>query len=188
MATETEQTENVNPEGEGGSQAPQPNRFFDRLDVWAGEINDPGRWALMRDVTVFQGKLALDALRDLALSPISIGAAILGLVRDKHEPGKYFYPLMNTGKRSDTVINLFGAADNAGLDASTHNDPSVDELIKRFEGIIVKEYETGGMTAQAKEAIDKAIDKAFDKAQETAKREAENLNAHIKREADKFRS
>lgn len=188
MANEIEPTENVKAEDEDSSQANQSNRFFDKLDDWAGDVNDPGRWALMRDVTVFQGKLALDAIRDLALSPISIGAAVLGLVRDKDEPGKYFYPLMNTGKRSDTVINLFGAADHAGLDATTHDDPSVDELIKRFEGIIVKEYESGGMTAQAKEAIDKAIDKTLDKAHETAKREAENLNAHIRREAEKFRS
>ena len=157
--------------------------IFDRLDAWAGEIEDPGRWALMRDVLVFQGKLALDALRDLALSPISIAAVLVGFLRDKDRPGRYFYPLMKTGKRSDTVINLFGATDHAGLDSTLPDDPCVDELVARFEKIIVREYESGGITAHAKETIDRAIDKAH----EAARREAENLNAHIREEADRFR-
>lgn len=29
----------------------------------------------MRDVTVFQGKLVLDSLKDILLSPVSLGAA-----------------------------------------------------------------------------------------------------------------
>lgn len=166
------------------SEETKEGSIFDRLDGWAGEIDDPGRWPLLRDVLVFQGKLGLDALRDLALSPVSIGAAILGFVRDKDKPGKYFYPLMKTGKRSDTVINLFGAADHAGLDASAHDDPSIDELVKRFEKIIVKEYEAGGVTTHAKDAIDKAIDIA----QEKVRKEAEKAAAQVREEAEKFKT
>lgn len=162
---------------EGGGSA------FDRLDAWAGEIEDPGRWALMRDVVVFQGKLALDALRDLALSPISITAALIGFLRDKDKPGRYFYPLMRTGRRSDTIINLFGASAHAGLDQNVPDDPSIDELVSRVEKIIVWGYESGGMTAQAKDAFDKAIDKAH----EAARREADNIGSHIREETERFR-
>lgn len=160
---------------------------FDRLDAWASNggrnIEDPGRWALLRDVLVFQGKLALDALRDLALSPISIVAALVGFFRDKDQPGRYFYPLMKTGKRSDTIINLFGASANAGLEDAMPDDPSVDDLVSRVEKIIVREYESGGVTAQAKAAIDKVMDQAH----EAARREADNLGSHIREETERFK-
>lgn len=166
------------PESETGKRS-----AFDRLDAWAGHIEDPGRWALMRDVTVFQGKLALDALRDLALSPISITAALVGFLRDKDRPGRYFYPLMKTGKRSDTIINLFGASANAGVEEAMPDDPSIDDLVSRLEKIVVKEYEAGGVTAHAKAAIDKVMDKAH----EAARREADNLGTHIREETDRFK-
>lgn len=177
MTNEIEKQPDESPENAGESS------IFDRLDAWAGDIEDPGRWALMRDVLVFQGKLALDALRDLALSPISITAAIVGFLRDKDRPGRYFYPLMKTGRRSDTAINLFGAGEHAGLDMDVPEGPSVDKLVAGLEKIIVREFESGGLTAHAKEAIDRAIDKAH----EAARREAESLNVHIREETDRFR-
>lgn len=185
ICLESGMTNEIETQVKEGNETEEPERptFFDRLDAWAGEIEDPGRWALMRDVAVFQGKLALDALRDIALSPISITAALVGFIRDKDKPGRYFYPLMKTGRRTDTVINLFGASENAGLGGALPDDPSIDELVARFEKIIVREYESGGVTAQAKSAIDRAMDKVH----EAAKREAENLNAHIREEADRFR-
>lgn len=159
-------------------QEPGPKNagLFKRLDDWAddkwgGEMEDPGRWALMRDVAVFQGKLALDAIRDLLMSPISIVAALIGFLRDKDRPGRYFYPLMRTGRQTDTIINLFGAAEHAGLKERSEGTPTVDQWVSRLEDIVVKEYESGGVTAQAKEAIDRALDKAH----ATARREAESL-------------
>lgn len=182
MTNQIEKRPDENPEADGTGKD-RESSIFDRLDAWAGDIEDPGRWALMRDVLVFQGKLALDALRDLALSPISITAALVGFFRDKDRPGRYFYPLMKTGRRSDTVINLFGAAEHAGLDTEVPDDPSVDKLVAGLEKIIIREFESGGLTAHAKEAIDRAIDKAH----EAARREAENLNSHIREETDRFR-
>lgn len=173
---------NDNPDG-----APGTPSAFDRLDAWAGEIEDPGRWALMRDVTVFQGKLALDALRDLALSPISITAAVVGFLRDKDKPGRYFYPLMRTGRRSDTIINLFGASTNAGLEEAMPDDPSIDDLVSRLEKIVVKEYEAGGVTAHAKAAIDKVMDKAHEAARREADNLANNIGGHIREESDHFK-
>lgn len=171
-------------EGTGGAGNRSP---FDRLDTWAGDIEDPGRWALMRDVSVFQGKLALDALRDLALSPISITAALVGFLRDKDRPGRYFYPLMRTGRRSDTIINLFGASANAGLDDAMPEDPSIDELVSRVEKIIVREYEAGGVTAHAKAAIDKVMDKAHEAARREADNLANNIGGHIREETERFK-
>ena len=135
------------------------------------------RWKVARDLIVFQGKLALDAIRDLALAPVAIGAALLGVVSRPDNPGVYFYDLMRWGRRSDKFINLF----SAGQDPEEQdNFPSVDDLVTTVEEAIVKEHEKGGMTAEAKSHIDKTLDK-LDEAME---RDRERTKRHIKAAAD----
>ncbi|MFT7385132.1 MAG: hypothetical protein ACI90G_002722, partial [Urechidicola sp.] len=51
-------------------------------------------WRLLRDVVVFQGKLALDGLRDLLLSPLSIILALAGAVLSPTDPHRYLRRLM----------------------------------------------------------------------------------------------
>ena len=115
------------------------------------------RWRLLRDVTVFQFKLALDGFRDLLLSPISIGLAIYGLIANRQRPGKAFYRLMGLGRRSDKMIALFTAEEFRRREDI--KDRSVDELIGKVEELVTRQYEKGGITAQAKDAVEGAIDK-----------------------------
>lgn len=122
--------------------------------------NAPDRWTLIRDVVVFQVKLAFDAMRDLLLVPISIGAGIVSLLKSGEGPGSEFYDLLRLGRRSERWINLFGAADNMP-DSNMSADPfpaeDVDELVNKVESFVVAEYRKGGMTAQAKDRLDRAI-------------------------------
>lgn len=47
----------------------------------AGEgYEKSARWVFLRDVLVFQAKMFLSNLRDFALMPVSLGAALLDLV------------------------------------------------------------------------------------------------------------
>lgn len=128
----------------------------------------PTRWHLLRDVLVFQGKLIADALRDLVLSPISIIAALISLLKNGREPGRLFYDVLYAGKRSERWINLFGDSRRVSPPAwskvTSQNgqeaDPeSVDILLERIDTLIKRQYDKGGMTAQAKETIDQALDK-----------------------------
>jgi hypothetical protein len=130
---------------------------FNHLDAVTEEIEDPGHWPMLRDLAVFQGKLVLDALRDLALSPISLIAGTLGIIRNPKAPGRYFYALMKLGTRSDKWINLFGASKHVGLDETLLEEPSIDDVVERLEALVVRQYDQGGVTSQAKEAIDKAV-------------------------------
>lgn len=64
-------------------------------------------WDNLRQLIVFQIKLALDAARDFALSPISIGAFIIDTIRKPEPENSLYLRLMKLGQRSDQVINLF---------------------------------------------------------------------------------
>ncbi|MDF1847169.1 MAG: hypothetical protein P1U69_08215 [Parvibaculaceae bacterium] len=117
------------------------------------------RWTLMRDVTVFQGKLILDGLRDLLLSPISIAAALIGIIGGGDRPGRQFYDLLYLGKRSEKWINLFGAASHVSPPSFDKEDgESVDALVDRLETVARRQYEKGGLTQNAKDAVDRALD------------------------------
>ncbi len=111
-----------------------------------------GHWALLRDVVGFQFKLALDAFRDLLLSPISIIAALVGAFTDPERPGKYFNELLRLGHRSDRWINLFGGA-------QTPDESSSDAYLRRMENLLVSEYQKGGVVKTVKDVADTALTK-----------------------------
>ncbi len=120
------------------------------------------RWTLIRDLFVFQAKLLVDGFRDLLLVPASLVAGIWSLVSgDMDRPGPQFYKLIGLGKQSELWIDLFKAYENAPEEVRREREFTVsnmDELVDRFESFVVDEYERGGVTAQAKERIDKALD------------------------------
>ena len=122
----------------------------------------PDRWTLLRDLFVFQAKLLVDGLRDLLLVPASLVAGIWRLVSSENgRPGPQFYRLISMGKESEAWIDLFKAYENAPEELRREHELAVknmDELVGRFESFVVDEYERGGVTAQAKERIDKALD------------------------------
>ena len=70
------------------------------------EHHESRRRVLYR-VFLFQLKLLADGVRDIILSPVSIIAALMGLIAGNKEPDKYLNRLMKFGHRSDIWINLF---------------------------------------------------------------------------------
>lgn len=83
------------------------------------------RWRTFKDVLLFQGKLLIDGLRDLLLSPVSIVAALIDLVVPGDDKGRRFYAVVRFGRRTERWINLFSAADRhdpeippSGIDAA----------------------------------------------------------------------
>ena len=129
--------------------------------------NVPDRWTLIRDVAVFQVKLVFDGLRDVVLLPISLIAGFISLVKGGGSTSSEFYDLLKVGRRSERWINLFGAASHY------HGPPSeedkfavedIDVMVSRVESFVIDEYRKGGVTAQAKERLDKALDRLHKKA------------------------
>jgi hypothetical protein len=81
-------------------QTPEPPRTENTVHT--------SRLQLIWDVVMFQFKLLCDAVRDVLLSPLSIIAAVLGLLVGGDDPHRYLRRLLRLGRRSDMWINLFG--------------------------------------------------------------------------------
>lgn len=118
------------------------------------------RWTLIRDIGVLQVKLLVDGLRDLLLVPASLVAGLVSLLSASDgKPGLQFYRLLGFGKQTERWINLFGAIDNSPeqLDQQPFGEADIDDLVGRVESFVIDEYRNGGVTAQAKERLDKAL-------------------------------
>jgi hypothetical protein len=123
-----------------------------------GEGESPetaSRWALIRDLLTFQLKLAIDAFRDVLLLPVSLAAGIFDLMTGGERPGERFYAVIRLGRRSESWINLFGAVE----DPKEDDLPSLDALVAQVERRVVEQVAQGGMTASAKQAIDRSLDR-----------------------------
>lgn len=120
------------------------------------------RWTLLRDLGVLQVKLLVDGLRDIILVPASLIAGVVSLVSgDGVRPGSQFYHLLVWGKQSELWIDLFGAVRNSPEKLEqppAFGDQGIDEIVGRIESFVVDEYRRGGVTAQAKERLDKILD------------------------------
>jgi len=118
----------------------------------------PDRWQLIRDIVGFQFKLAMDGIRDLVLSPISIIAGVIGLIASPDNPGKYFNRLLKFGRKSDVWINLFGASHHYYREGDQDSEaPSSDAYIRKLEEMLVAEYQRGGVVKNLKDRTDKLI-------------------------------
>ena len=121
----------------------------------------PDRWTLVKDVALLQVKLVVDGFRDLLLVPISLVAGIVSVFASKDEDRSSFYRIVCVGKQTEGWINLFGAYDNAPQslkDEYNFGQRSIDDIVNHVETFVVDEYKSGGVTAQAKQHLDKALE------------------------------
>lgn len=114
---------------------PEPTRHQRRLQlVWS--------------TVVFQLKLAADGVLDLALSPVSMVAAIAGLVAGGDEPDRYLRRVQHAGRRIERWINLFGR----------HRRDSADTLLAPLEERLKDEYARGGWVTRSARQVNTLLD------------------------------
>ena len=142
-----------------------------------------GRWRFLRDVAVFQLKMLLDNVRDFALMPVSLGAALIDLLYKGDREGALFYRVLHWGQHSEDVIDVYSPIKHEIRDFKVNPSYTVDGVIARLENVLVREYEKGGTAASIKSAMDRAIDELHRGTGETRDR-ARDVMA---RAADKLR-
>jgi hypothetical protein len=90
------------------------------------------RWRLVRDVVVFQIKLGMEAVLDIALIPVSLAAAALDLVLGNWRQPRWFHAVLRFGERCEHWIDLWGIA-TPGVDAP---QSEVDAVMRSIETVI----------------------------------------------------
>jgi len=151
--------------------------------------HDPhARWKFLRDVVFFQLKLILGNLQNFLLVPVSLVAALIDVFVKHERHGGRFYRVLEWGRQTDEAIDIYSAI--GGYHSTAHeeggaamkSDFTVDSVLARIEGVIVREYEKGGTAATVKSAVDKALDQLQ---HETGKGKAKADDV-VKRVADKI--
>jgi hypothetical protein len=97
------------------------------------ESKQLSRKLALRHLVFFQLKLAMDALRDFALSPISILVFLVDAVRQPSFEDSLYLRLMKLGRRSDQIINLFD-------EYSDETHYTVDQTFSDVEQTLHKEW------------------------------------------------
>ena len=129
--------------------------------------------------------MLLDNVRDFALMPVSLIAAVCDLIFKGERQGSLFYQVLRWGVHSERVINVYSAIEE-------HERPeanpkyTVDAVISKLEGVLIRECEKGGTAASVKAAMDRAIGQIQietsgprDRAKEAVARAAEKLRSGL---------
>jgi hypothetical protein len=123
--------------------------------------DDPDRrWILIRDLLVFTVKAGVEAVRDIVMIPVAAVAGLVGLILDAGRPDRLFREMLRLGQRFDDWLDLFGArvASEEKALIPRKRGARFDDGVDAIEKILREQHERGGVTAGAKEAIDRALD------------------------------
>lgn len=114
------------------------------------------RRVVVRDFAIFQFKLFLDGVKDVALSAISLGALALDLLAGGGRKPRLFYSVLAMSERFDLWLNLSGAVsrleeeelDDEGLFGAS--EAGSDSLLGKVEELV----RGGDLPRQAKEKLE----------------------------------
>src|SRR5258707_2048327 len=103
-------------------------------DSLAVKPTNDDHWKFLRDVLVFQLKVFLDNVRDFALMPVSLAAALIDLVFKGEREGTLFYSVLKWGAHSEEVIDVYSAIEGHANSGPVINpNYTVDAVIARLE-------------------------------------------------------
>jgi hypothetical protein len=142
--------------------------------------NADQRWQFIRDVGVFELKLALNNLHNFFQIPLTFAVAVFDLVAGGKVQGERFYKLVEMGRTIDDSIDIYSIV--AHRERKLNQDYTVDAVVGKIEDVIIKEYEKGGTAASVKAAVDRALDRM----QERTGTHANKLADAVKGAADKI--
>lgn len=127
------------------------------------ESNTSKRGALVRNTVVFQLKLMADGFRDLLLLPVSLIAAVIGLLRGGDDPEREFNQVIEVGRESEQWINLFG---NHVVAEDANPVASMDSLFAKVEESLKQQYQSGGISERVHAEVENVLRIAQEKASE----------------------
>jgi hypothetical protein len=103
------------------------------------------RFELAREAAILQIKLVADGLRDAFLIPVSIVAAVIGVLRGGEDCGREYRRVIKMGRRSERWINLFGHERPLGR---SHPAGSMDSILDQVESVVMEQYQRSRKTGE----------------------------------------
>ena len=137
------------------------------------ETDTSKRGGLVRNAVVFQLKLMADGFRDLVLIPVSLIAALIGLLRGGDEPEREFNQVIDIGRESEQWINLFG---NHDVPENSNMGASIDVVFAKVEEVLKQQYKADGTSKSTQTEIDEALQTAHDQARQQEPANHDQLN------------
>jgi hypothetical protein len=150
--------------------------------------SNEARWQFLRDVAVFELKLALNNLHNFIQIPLTLAVALFDVVFKHGEEGSRFYWLVEQGRMIDDSIDIYSIIDHR--ERGLNKDYTVDAVLKRVEDVIVREYEKGGTAASVKNAVDRTLDEMQSRTAPASAKVAEATDKAaeaVREAAEKFR-
>lgn len=105
------------------------------------------RAQLVRDTATLQIKLLIDGLRDALLIPLSLLAALVGLLRGGEGCDREFRRVIKLGRRSERWIDLFGHQRPLGRAGPAG---SMDSVLDQVESMAVGQFRRSRKAADGK--------------------------------------
>jgi hypothetical protein len=118
------------------------------------DATESPRGRLIRETAILQLKLLADGIRDAILIPLSLLAALLGLVEGGTNCDEKFRRVVKLGRRSERWINLFGEQQPLGV---SHPAGSMDSILSQVESVVLEQYRKGRNAAETRAAIRDAM-------------------------------
>jgi len=97
----------------------------------------------------------VDGFRDALLIPVSLVAALLGLLRGGEDADREFRRVIKLGLRSERWIDLFSQHSRR---TRAYPGGSLDQLLDRVEEVVMDQYSRGRSATEARAAINAAMD------------------------------
>jgi hypothetical protein len=118
---------------EGEQNAPEPKTV-------EGQVPPPlsardARWKFIRDVAVFEFKLAINNVHNFLQIPVSFAIAVFDLLftAKEKEEGSRFYKFVEWGRTIDDHIDIYSVVDHR--ERSMNRDFTIDALVGKLEAV-----------------------------------------------------
>src|SRR5437763_1110622 len=83
---------------------------------------------------------------------------MIDLVSTGEREGALFYRVLRWGAHSEEVLDAYSSIKDQLQDRKINPTYTVDAVVARLEGVLLREYEKGGTAATIKAALDRTID------------------------------
>ena len=92
-------------------------------------VDPHARWKFIRDVLVFEGKLALNNIHNFVQIPLTLAVAVFDLFFKGKEEGERFYKMVEMGRTIDDHIDIYSVI--ADREKKLNENYTVDAVVSQ---------------------------------------------------------